>query len=68
MADPALEIDALKAQVGVLQDRVEYLSRALDRAVELIGLTGDTLGRHLQALAADQRAVTRRLETSERLD
>ena len=62
MDDTPLTLDALKAQVVELQDRVEQLSQALDRAVRLIGLTGDTLGRHLQALTADQRALTRRIE------
>jgi DNA-binding transcriptional ArsR family regulator len=68
MDDTALAIDALKAQVIELEDRVERLSRALDRAVELIGLTGDTLGHHLRALAADQSVLARRLGAIARSD
>lgn len=69
MDESPSEAAVLRAQLLELQNRVEQLSRTLDRAVELIGLTGETLGRHLSGLAAEQVSLARRIaQIAERLD
>ena len=61
MDEPATEIGALKQQIAVLQERVDLLSRELDRAVALIDRTGEIFGRHLTLVVADQAALSHRI-------